>query len=121
MRHAPRSLAAATLTIGIMAAGILAWPASPVHANGTVSSTFQNHPDVRVFAPTPLAHDVEAMEPAAAPQVKVVVNVTLDALALDWRYHRAVAWAHRKYRIHRVFGHRYTGFIRMYRGPRYPF
>jgi hypothetical protein len=60
MRHALRSLAAAALTIGIMAAGILAWPASPVHANGTVPSTlstFENHPDVRVFAPTPLVHD----------------------------------------------------------------
>jgi hypothetical protein len=32
MRHALRSLAAAAI-----AAGILAWPASPVHANGTVS------------------------------------------------------------------------------------
>ncbi len=116
MRHALRSLAAAAI-----AAGILAWPASPVHANGTVSSTFENHPDVRVFTPTPLVHDVEALEPAHAPPVKVVVRVNLDALALDWRYHRAVAWAHRKYRIHRVFGHRYTGFVRMYRGPRYPF
>ena len=116
MRQHLRSLAAAAV-----AAGILAWPASPVHANGTVSSTFQNHPDVRVFAPAPRVHDTVVREPVAAPPVKVVVRVTLDALALDWRYHRAVAWAHRKYRIHRVFGHRYTGFIRMYRGPRYPF
>jgi hypothetical protein len=116
MRHALRSLAAA-----VLAAGILAWPASPVHANGTVSSTFENHPDVRVFAPTPLMHDAVLTEPAPAAPVKVVVRVYLDALALDWRYHRAVAWAHRKYRIHRVFGHRYTGFVRMYRGPRYPF
>jgi hypothetical protein len=116
MRHALRSLAAAAV-----AAGILAWPTSPVHANGTVSSTFENHSDVRVFAPTPRIHDTVVREPAPAPPVKVVVRVYLDALALDWRYHRAVAWAHRKYRIHRVFGHRYTGFIRMYRGPRYPF
>ena len=116
MRHALRSLSAAALTIGI-----LAWPASLVHANGTFSSTFQNHPDVRMFAPTPLVRETHVMEPAAAPPVKVVVKVNLDALALDWRYHRAVAWAHRQYRIHRVFGHRYTGFIRMYRGPRYPF
>jgi hypothetical protein len=121
MRHALRSLTAAALTIGIMAAGILAWPANPAHANGTVPSTFENHPDVRVFAPTPRVHDTDVVEPVAAPPVKVKVHVYLDALALDWRYHRAVAWAHRKYRIHRVFGHRYTGFIRMYRGPRYPF
>jgi hypothetical protein len=114
MRHALRSLAAAAV-----AAAILAWPADPVHANGTGPSTFQNHPDVQVFAPTPLVH--ETVEPVAAPPVKVAVKVYLDALALDWRYHRAVAWAHRKYRIHRVFGHRYTGFVRMYRGPRYPF
>jgi len=116
MRHALRSLAAAAV-----AAGILAWPASPVHANGTVPSTFQNHPDVRVFTPTPIVHDTVVTAPVAAPPVKVAVHVYLGALALDWRYHRAVAWAHRKYRIHRVFGHRYTGFIRMYRGPRYPF
>lgn len=121
MRHALRNLAAAALTTGIMAAGILAWPATPVHANGTVSSTFENHPDVRMFAPTPLVHDVEAMEPAPAAPVKVVVHVTLDALALDWRYRRALAWEYRKDRIHRAFGHRYTGFVRMYRGPRYPF
>lgn len=116
MRHALRSLAAATL-----AAGILAWPAIPVHANGTVTSTFDNHPDVRVFAPTPLVHDTVVREPAAAPPVKVVVHVYLDALALDWRYRRALAWEYRKDRIHRAIGHRYTGFIKMYRGPRYPF
>lgn len=116
MRHALRSLAAAAV-----AAGILAWPTSPVQANGTAPSSFQNHPDVRVFAPTPLVHPADVVEPVAARPVKVVVNVFLDALALDWRYHRAVAWAHREYRIHRVFGHRYPGFIRMYSGPRYPF
>lgn len=119
MRHALRSLAAAALATGILVTGILAWPASPVHANGAVS--FDNHPDVRVFAPTPRVHDAVVREPVAAPPVKVTVNVHLDALALDWRYHRAVAWGHRKYRIHRVFGHRYTGFVRMYSGPRYPF
>jgi hypothetical protein len=47
MRQHLRTLAAAAV-----AAAILAWPASPVHANG--SSSFQNHPDVRVFAPTPI-------------------------------------------------------------------
>jgi hypothetical protein len=116
MRHALRTLAAAAV-----AAGILAWPASPAHANGTVQTTFENHPDVRVFAPTPLVHDIDVMEPAAAPPVKVVVHVFLDALALDWRYRRALAWEYRKDRIHRAIGHRYTGFVRMYRGPRYPF
>ena len=69
MRQHLRSLAAAALSIGVMAAGILAWPASPVHANGTVSSTFENHPDVRLFAPTPLVHDAVVREPVAAPAV----------------------------------------------------
>ena len=116
MRHALRSLAAAAV-----AAGILAWPASPANANGTARSIFQNHPDVRVFAPTPLVYEPHVVEPAAAPPVKVVVHVRLDALALDWRYRRALAWEYRKDLIHRAFGHRYTGFIKMYRGPRYPF
>ena len=116
MRHALRSLAAAAV-----AAGILAWPANPAHANGTVPSTFENHPDVRVFAPTPLVQDTDVVEAAVARPVKVVVRVTLDALALDWRYRRALEWEYRKDRIHRAFGHRYTGFIKMYRGPRYPF
>ena len=116
MRHALRSLAAAAV-----AAGILAWPTVPAHANGTVPSTFQNHPDVRVFAPTPRVHDTHVVEHVAAPRVKVAVHVFLDALALDWRYRRALAWEYRKDHIHRAFGHRYPGFIKMYRGPRYPF
>jgi hypothetical protein len=116
MRQHLRSLAAAAIAVGI-----LAWPASPVYANGAVSSTFQNHPDVRVFTPTPLVHHAGVMEPAPAPLVKVVVHVHLDALALDWRYRRALAWEYRKDRIYRALGHRYTGFIKMYRGPRYPF
>jgi hypothetical protein len=115
MRQHLRTLAAAAV-----AAGVLAWPASPVHANGTVSSTFETHPDVRVFAPTARIHDTVVSEPVAAPPVNVVVHVHLDALALDWRYRRALAWEYRKDRIHAAIGHRYTGFVRMYRGPRYP-
>ena len=112
MRHALGSLAAA-----VLAGCILAWPAGPAHANGTLA----NHPDVRIFAPTPLVHDPVAMQPAAGQPVEVVVHVLLDALALDPVYRAALAWEYRKDRIHRAFGHRYTGFIKMYRGPRYPF
>jgi transposase InsO family protein len=115
MRHALGSLAAAAL-----AAGILASPAAPAYANGAVQ-TFENHPDVRMFTPTPLIHDSDATEPAAPAPVKVVVHVLLDALALDRTYREALAWEYRKDRIHRALGHRYTGFIKMYRGPRYPF
>jgi hypothetical protein len=115
MRHALRSLAAVAL-----AAGFLAWPAGSLHANG-VAGPFETHPDVRVFTPTPLAYDADALEPAPVRPVKVVVKVYLDALALDRRYRRALAWEYRKDRIHRALGHRYTGFIKMYRGPRYPF
>lgn len=112
MRHAVGGLAAAAL-----AASILVWPAGPVHANGT----FVNHPDVRIFTPTPLAHDSAAPAPVVVQPVEVVVHVLLDALALDRGYRRALAREHRKDRLLRVFGHRYTGFIRMYRGLRYPF
>ena len=115
MRHALRGLAAVAL-----AAGFLAWPAGPLHANG-VTGTFETHAGVRMFTPTPLAHDVHAVERAPERPVKVVVKVHIDALALDRRYRRALAWEYRKDRIHRALGHRYTGFIKMYRGPRYPF
>ena len=115
MRHALRSLAAVAL-----ASGFLAWPAGSLHANG-VTGTFETHPNVRVFTPTPLAHDVYAVETDPVRPVKVMVKVHFDALALDWRYRRALAWEYRKDRIHRALGHRYTGFIKMYRGPRYPF
>jgi hypothetical protein len=114
MRHALGSLAAAA-----MAAAFLVSPAAPAHANGTVD-TFDHHPDVRVFTPTPLPPPAEAHEPAVQP-VKVVVRVAFDALALDRGYRRALAWEYRKDHIHRALGHRYTGFIKMYRGPRYPF
>jgi hypothetical protein len=112
MRHALGSLAAAAL-----AAGILASPAGPVHAN----SSFANHPDVRIFTPTPLVRATMPIEPAAAQPVKVTVHVLLDALALDRDYREALRWEYRKDLIHRAIGHRYTGFIKMYRGPRYPF
>jgi hypothetical protein len=112
MRHALGSLAAA-----VLAAGILASPAGPVHANGS----FANHPDVRMFTPTPLVRDTMPIEPVAAQPVEVVVHVVFDALALDRAYREALAWEYRKDRIRRALGHRYTGFIKMYRGPRYPF
>lgn len=112
MRHALGGLAAAALT-----AGILAWPAGPVHANGT----FANHPDIRMFTPTPVTHAIAARQPAAVQPVEVVVHVLLDALALDRDYRAALAWEYRKDRIRLALGHRYTGFIKMYRGPRYPF
>ena len=112
MRHALGSLAAAAL-----AAGILASPAGPVHANGS----FANHPDVRIFTPTPLPRDAVPLAPVAAQPVKVTVHVLLDALALDRAYREALRWEYRKDLIHRALGHRYTGFIKMYRGPRYPF
>ena len=112
MRHALGSLAAAAL-----AAGIIVWSAGPVHANGSLA----NHPDVRVFTPTPLARDAVPIEPAVAQPVTVTVHVLLDALALNRAYREALRWEYRKDLIHRAFGHRYTGFIKMYRGPRYPF
>ena len=112
MRIAPGSLAAA-----ILAAGILALPAAPALANGTLS----NHPDVRIFTPTPLAPRPSPPPTAVAQPVQVVVNVAVGGFALDPYYRRALAWEYRKDRIYRAFGHRYTGFIKMYRGPRYPF
>jgi hypothetical protein len=111
MRHALGSLVAAGI-----AAGLLASPAGPAHANGS----FTHHPDVRVFTPTPSMHEPAAPVVPAARPVKVVVHVVLDALALHPAYRAALAWEYRKDRIHRAFGHRYTGFIKMYRGPRYP-
>lgn len=112
MRHALGSLAAA-----VLATGILASPAGPASANGT----FANHPDVRMFTPTPLPPLPHAPQVAVAQPVKVVVNVLVGGFALDPVYRAALAWEYRKDRIHRSFGHRYTGFIKMYRGPRYPF
>ena len=112
MRDALGSLAAA-----VLAAGLLISPAGPAQANGM----FTNHPDVQMFTPTPLLHEPRAPEPVAAQPVKVVVHVLLDALALDPVYRAALAWEYRKDRIRRALGHRYTGFIKMYRGPRYPF
>lgn len=111
MRIATGSLAAA-----ILAAVLLASPAGPAHANGTVT----NHPDVRMFTPTPSMNEPAAPVGATARPVKVVVHVLLDALALHPAYRAALAWEYRKDRIHRAIGHRYTGFIKMYRGPRYP-
>jgi len=113
MRHALGSLAAAAL-----AAGILAWLAGPVLAN----STLVHDPNVRVFTPTPLAHGIEGGESTAPQPVvqKVVVHVLVDALALNRAYRAALAWEYRRDRIDRALGHRYTGFIKMYRGPRYP-
>lgn len=111
MRHAPGSLAAAALAAGII------WAAGPVHANGS----FANHPDVRIFTPTPLPHEAVPVEAAVVRPVEVTVHVFLDALALDRDYREALRWEYRKDLIHRVLGHRYTGFIKMYRGPRYPF
>jgi hypothetical protein len=112
MRNALGCLAAA-----ILAAGVLALPAGPASANGTLS----NHPDVRIFTPTPLAARPPAPQIAVTQPVKVVVNIAAGGFALDPYYRRALAWEYRKDRIHRAFGHRYTGFIKMYRGPRYPF
>ena len=115
MRHALGSLAAA-----VLAASLLASPADPAHANGSVS-VFENHPDVRMFTPTPLVYRSDRIEPPAVRPVEVEVHVLLDALALDREYRAALDWTYRKDLIHRVMGHRYTGFIKMYRGPRYPF
>lgn len=114
MRHVRGGLAAAALT-----AVILAWPAGAALANGTAG--FGHDPNVRVFVPTPLVHAAVQPAPAEARPVKVVVHVLLDALALDRDYRRALAWEYRKDLIHRALGHRYTGFHKMYRGPRYPF
>ena len=112
MRIALGSLAAA-----ILATGILALPAAAALANGTLS----NHPDIRVFTPTPHPPRPPAPQVAVAQPIQVVVNVAVGGFALDPYYRRALAWEYRKDRIHRAFGHRYTGFIKMYRGPRYPF
>jgi phosphoglycerate dehydrogenase-like enzyme len=108
MRHALDSLAAA-----VLAAALLVWPVGPLHANGPLV----HHPDVTMYTPTP---HVAAVEPPQPVVHKVVVKVLVDALALDRAYRRAVAWEYRKDRIRLALGHRYTGFIKMYRGPRYP-
>ena len=113
----PMRIALGSLAAAVLAAGILASPAAPAFANGSLT----NHPDVRIFTPTPLAHRPMAPQVAVAQPVQVVVNVAVGGFALDPYYRRALAWEYRKDRIHRAFGHRYTGFIKMYRGPRYPF
>jgi hypothetical protein len=112
MRIALGSLAAA-----VLAAGILVLPAGPASANGTLS----NHPDVRIFTPTPLPPRPVAPQLAVAQPIKVVVNVAVGGFAPDPFYRRALAWDYRRDRLYRAFGYRYPGFIRMYSGPRYPF
>lgn len=115
MRHVQGGLAATSLAVVI-----LAWSAAPASANG-MPQPFGHDPNVRVFVPTPLVHEAVHQAPAEERPVKVVVHLHFDALALNRNYRRALAWEYRKDLIHRVFGHRYTGFHRMYRGPRYPF
>jgi hypothetical protein len=81
MQHALGSLAAATL-----AAGMLAWLAGPLHANGPVHTNdqFVNDPNVRVFTPTPRIR--EPHEPVTAPTTVVVHVVTDGAQVLDQDY-----------------------------------
>ena len=82
MRIALGSLAAA-----VLAAGTLALPASPASANGVLS----NHPDVRIFTPTPLAPRPMAPHVAVAQPVQVVVNIAVGGFALNPFYRRALA------------------------------
>ena len=111
MRKAVGSLAAAGLAAGLMAA-----IAGPAQANGS----FDNHPDVRLFHPTPLPPPSDEAHPPVVVY-EVFQTVLVDALALDRGYRLALAHELRKDAIRRAFGHRYVGFVKMYRGPRYPF
>lgn len=106
------------LLAACLCAGWLAWLSGTAVASGELA----HDPNVRVFYPTP--HIDESDGDFREPQVmvsKVVVNVFVDALALDRHYREALAWERRKDAIRRAMGHRYTGFIKMYRGPLYPF
>lgn len=101
-----------------LSAGWLAWLGGSAVANGELA----HDPNVRVFYPTPIIDESDGDH--REPQVvvnKVVVNVFVDALALDRDYRAALGWERRKDAIRRAMGQRYTGFIKMYRGPRYPF
>lgn len=62
--------------------------------------------NMTVYTVPPLSAPVAAASPSVAP---VIVNIIV--------YKRSLRFV----RYHRAFGHRYTGFVKMYSGNPYPF